>query len=94
MIRLPWQRRVAAGPRVLVIGRTGCHLCDEAEPVVDAVCRELGLGGLGQGWAKRSLDDDPGLEARYWADIPVVLVDGREHARYRVDPAALRRALR
>lgn len=83
-----------AQPRVVVIGRPGCHLCDEAEAVVDEVCRAAGLGGRDNGWAVRSIDDDPELHAAYWELIPVVLVDGRQHTFYHVDPERLRAALR
>ena len=39
------------------------------------------------------VEDDPVLADRYWEQIPVVLVDGRQHDFWRVDPARLRAAL-
>lgn len=76
-------------PRVVLFGRVGCHLCDEARAVVAAVCAALDVE-----WVERDVDADPDLRQR-WSDVvPVVLVDSAEHARYRVDPASLRRALR
>lgn len=75
-------------PRVLLVGRPGCHLCDDARAVIEAVCSELG-----EAWAEASIDDDPALHDRYWLTIPVTLVDGREVGSYRVDPGALRAAL-
>ena len=74
--------------RVVLIGRPGCHLCDDARSIVAEVCAELEVG-----WREESLGDHPRWAARYSDLIPVVLVDGTEHASWRVDPAALRRAL-
>jgi len=74
--------------RVTLIGRPGCHLCDDAQIVIEQVCGELGVG-----WIKCSIDDDPELHDLYWEQIPVTLVDGRQHDLWRVDPARLRAAL-
>jgi len=74
--------------RVTLIGREGCHLCDVAREVVQRVATELGVG-----WEERSVDADPVL-LEQWADqIPVTLVDGRQHDYWRVDEARLRAAL-
>jgi hypothetical protein len=74
--------------RVVLVGREGCHLCEDAREVVQQVCTVLDVP-----WTEVSLDDDPDLPDRYDDLIPVVLVDGREHAHWRVDAAALRKAL-
>jgi hypothetical protein len=74
--------------RVEIIGKPDCHLCADAEAVVAAVCAELGAD-----YVVRSILDDPVLADRYWEQIPVVLVDGRQHDFWRVDPARLRAAL-
>ena len=75
-------------PRITLIGRPGCHLCDDARAVVEQVAGELGVG-----WEERSIEDDAELRAQ-WADhIPVTLVDGRQHDFYRVSPERLRAAL-
>ena len=74
--------------RVTLIGRAGCHLCDTARATIERVTAELGVG-----WEERSLDAEPELRSR-WADqIPVTLVDGRQHDYWRVDEARLRAAL-
>jgi glutaredoxin-like protein DUF836 len=80
---------VSAPVRVTLIGKPGCHLCDEARAVVVAVTSELGVG-----WEERSILDDPDLHARYWEQIPVTLVDGQQHDFWRVSPDRLRAALR
>ncbi|WP_240477377.1 glutaredoxin family protein [Jiangella muralis] len=74
--------------RVLLLGRPGCHLCDDARAVVAAVCAEMGVR-----WAERSIDDDPELRRRYGEQIPVTFVDGAQHDFWRVDADRLRRAL-
>lgn len=75
-------------PRVTLIGKPGCHLCDEARVVVAQVTTELGVR-----FVERSIDDDPDLAAQYWEQVPVTLVDGRMHDFWRVDETRLRTAL-
>lgn len=76
------------GSRVLLFGKPGCHLCDEAREVVARVCDELGVA-----WEERSILDDPELQRRYGEQIPVTVVDGRQHDFWRVDEHRLRLAL-
>ena len=73
---------------VTLVGKPGCHLCDEARTVVERVARDLGVA-----WEERSILDDPELHERYWEQIPVTLVDGEQHDFWRVDEARLRAAL-
>lgn len=77
-------------PRTLtLLGRPGCHLCDDARTVLERVVaehRELRF-------EERSILDDPALQERYAEQIPVVLIDGRVHAVWRVDADRLRAAL-
>jgi glutaredoxin len=75
-------------PRVTLYGRPGCHLCDEARVVIERVCAELG-----EGFVEVDVDQDPALLDRYAEEIPVTLVDGRQHDFWRVDEARLRAAL-
>jgi hypothetical protein len=77
-----------SAPRVLLVGREGCHLCEDAREVVASVCAAVDAT-----WSEVCVDDHPDLRAAYAEKIPVVLVDGSEHAYWRVDPGALRRAL-
>ena len=74
--------------RVTLIGKPGCHLCDEARIVIEDVTREVGVA-----YEERSILDDPDLFEAYWEQIPVTLVDGRRHDYFRVDPQRLRAAL-
>lgn len=74
--------------RVRFYTRTDCHLCDVAKVDVDRICTDLGVG-----LAVVDVDSDPELRAEYGDRVPVILVDGREHAQYRVDEQRLRAAL-
>jgi glutaredoxin len=77
--------------RVLLYTKPGCHLCEDALGVVQSVCAELGE-------SFEEVDITAGPEAdrltrRYGEEIPVTLVDGRQHDFWRVDPDRLRAAL-
>ena len=81
----------AASPpahRVVLLTRAGCHLCDDARAVIERVCAELG-----ESYEEHSILDDPDLQERYAEEIPVTLVDGRQHDFWRVDESRLRAAL-
>ena len=56
--------------------------------MVASVCTELG-----ESFDEVDITTDPALEREYWEQIPVTLIDGRQHDYWRVDPARLRRAL-
>ncbi len=75
--------------QVRLIGKPGCHLCDEARMVVAAECRRAGVP-----LSEVSILDDADLHARYWDQIPVVEVDGEQVEALRVDAARLRARLR
>lgn len=74
---------------VTLVGKPGCHLCDDARAVLDAVLAEH----PGVAFDERSILDDAELHDRFVEEIPVVLIDDRVHTIYRVDPARLRSAL-
>jgi hypothetical protein len=74
--------------RITLIGKPGCHLCDDARAVVERVATDTGAG-----WEELSILDDPALAEQYWEHIPVVLVDGEQHDFWRVDEDRLRAAL-
>ncbi|WP_367616039.1 glutaredoxin family protein [Phycicoccus avicenniae] len=75
-------------PRVTLVGREHCHLCDDARAVVAAVCADVD-----ETWEEVDVDADPDLRARWSEEVPVTLVDGRQHDFWRVDPTRLRSAL-
>ena len=78
-----------------LIGKPGCHLCDDARQVVDAVVAELEGTASGPSITVTELSilDDDQLRDQYAEEIPVLLLNGRVHNIWRVDPARLRTAL-
>ncbi|MEQ4208048.1 glutaredoxin family protein [Actinopolymorpha sp. B17G11] len=74
--------------RVTLYTKAGCHLCDDARATIEAVCGDLGVD-----WAEIDITSDDELYQRWWEQIPVTLVDGRQHDFWRVDEARLRAAL-
>jgi hypothetical protein len=81
--------------RVVLFGRAGCHLCDEAREVVRSVCAESG-----DEWSEVDIDapvaDAPAgrdLVAELGELVPVVEVDGVQQGYWRIDAARLRRTL-
>jgi len=53
--------------------------------VVEEVAEELGIA-----FVERDVRDDPELERLYVLEIPVLLMEARVVARYRITPAELR----
>ncbi|QQD75383.1 glutaredoxin family protein [Curtobacterium sp. YC1] len=76
-------------PAVTFLTKPGCHLCDDARPVVERVVADH----PGVTIEERSILDDDALRLEYAEDIPVVLVDGRVHSTWHVDADRLARAL-
>lgn len=74
--------------RITLIGKPGCHLCDDARVVITRVATELG-----ESWTEVSIQDDAELRELYAEQIPVTLVDGRQVDYWRIDEGRLRRAL-
>jgi glutaredoxin len=75
--------------RITLLGRQGCHLCDEARSVISKVAAELGVT-----WEERDITRSEADLREYWDKIPVTLVDGVQHDFWRVSEDRLRRALR
>ncbi|MGZ4437378.1 MAG: glutaredoxin family protein [Nocardioides sp.] len=75
-------------PRVLLYSKPGCHLCDEAREVIEAVCAEEG-----ESFEEVDITGSEELMQTYGEQIPVTFVDGAQHDYWRVDADRLRRAL-
>ena len=75
-------------PRVVLIGKPDCHLCENARLIIAKVCEELG-----ETWDEQSILEDPQLADQYFESIPVTMIDGMIHDKWRVDEARLRTAL-
>ena len=82
-----------------LIGKPGCHLCDDARLVVNTVAgqfRSLHAGiaaSVQVHITEQSILDDPELAARYAEEIPVLLLNGKVHNYWRIDPVRLMAAL-
>jgi hypothetical protein len=79
---------------VTLLSKPGCHLCDAARDAVTAVLARPELAASTVAFEELSILDDPELNARYWDEIPVVLVDDRVHTVWRVDSERLVAAIR
>ena len=75
-------------PRLQLMTRAGCHLCEIA---AETLTRLGGEAGLVPGLVDVDADDE--LRAEYGDRVPVVLLDGREHSYFTVDVDRLRRDL-
>jgi len=73
---------------VVLYTKAGCHLCEVARQAIEPLREEFGFT-----FRVVSIESDPALRERYALDIPVILLDGREVARHRVDPLRFRRVL-
>ena len=70
--------------------RPGCHLCGEMKAVVR---RTASASQAPITIDEIDISTDPILEARYGLEIPVLLIDGRKAAKYRVTEGELTRLL-
>jgi glutaredoxin len=76
---------------VTVYSRPGCHLCDEMKAIVHRVVRSTAAP---VDIEEIDISTDPALEARYGLEIPVLLIDGKKAAKYRVTEETMTRLLR
>ena len=70
--------------------RPGCHLCDEMKAVIARVTRELPVDIALQ---EIDISTDADLESRYGVEIPVLLIEGKKVAKYRVTERELTQML-
>ena len=74
--------------RLTIYSKPGCHLCDEMKLVVHRViaqrpnARAISIDEI-------DISSDPDLLARYGVEIPVLLIDGKKVAKYRVTESEL-----
>ncbi|MEO3869670.1 glutaredoxin family protein [Nonomuraea sp. B12E4] len=73
---------------ITLLGKPGCHLCEDAREVIAKVAGELGVP-----WEEVSIETSAELREKYWEMIPVTLIDGVQHDFWRVDENRLRAAL-
>jgi glutaredoxin len=82
----PCDRAAAAKPAAelsaVLYTRHGCHLCEDAKALLQSHGFQV---------QEVDIDGDPALFERYDATVPVVVIDGKERFRGRVDELLLRR---
>ena len=76
----PYNGDVSATPHEIVLySRPGCHLCEDARAVLDALLADRAARGLPTArLVERNIEEDADLQRRYMLVIPVVAVGGRE----------------
>ena len=75
--------------RIEIYSRPGCHLCDEAKAVIEPFTKKYSLD-----LRVTNVDTDAHLRDTYGTEIPVILINGTEAFRHRVDAQALERKLK
>ena len=73
---------------MVLYGRPGCHLCDEARVALERIRGELPFALV-----ERDIESDDALFKAYLERIPVIALDGEELFDFFVDEAELRRRL-
>ena len=75
--------------KLTLYSRPGCHLCDEMKRVIQTVSARVPLTV-----DVIDISTDADLQARYGLEIPVLLIDGKKAAKYRVTAEDLERKIR
>ena len=78
----------AGPPEVVLYGRPGCCLCDEARDVLERVRAEVPFTLV-----ERDIETDDALLRAYLERIPVVTIDGEEMFELWVEEPRLRASL-
>jgi len=82
-----------------LIGKSGCHLCDEARVTVNAVVGAFRAEYTGVArhiqvnLVEHDILVDEELWNKYSEEVPVLLINGKIHNYWRIDPDRLRGAL-
>jgi glutaredoxin len=72
---------VPSEARLVIYGKPGCHLCDDAREILERI---------GAPYDEVDITTEDRLHAAYLERIPVVTLDGEERFELFVDEAALR----
>jgi hypothetical protein len=76
---------------LIIYSRPGCHLCDDMKAVVQRVIARTASGTVSV--TEIDISTDQALEQIFGEEIPVLLIDGRKAAKYRVTETELTRKL-
>ena len=74
---------------VEMMGKPGCHLCDDARAIVRTVLDDFPETEF----VEHNILDDAEMFETMKDDIPIVVVNGRRHATWRVDAKEFRAAV-
>jgi glutaredoxin len=74
--------------RLQIYSRPGCHLCEEMAGIV-----RRAIAGRPATLEEIDISKDPDLERIYGEQIPVLMIDGRKVAKYRISEREIRRVL-
>lgn len=75
--------------QLVLVSKPGCQLCDDARQIILDVLKDFPDVSFEE---KNMLDDQELIDA-YSEEIPVVLIDGKQHSFWRVDSERLSEAL-
>jgi len=73
---------------VTVYSRSNCHLCEVALEQLSILSNEFEFTTV-----KKLIDGDAELEDKYGESVPVILINGKPHDFFRVDPERFRTAM-
>jgi glutaredoxin len=73
---------------ITIYSRHGCHLCDDAQAVLESMREELNFD-----IEVINIDEDAELIKLYSDQVPVIHIDGIHHDFYKVDPVRFRSSL-
>ena len=71
--------------------KPGCHLCDDMKAAIARVARDLSLPVALE---EVDISTNRDLESRFGLEIPVLMMNGRKVAKYRVSETELARMLK
>jgi glutaredoxin len=75
--------------RLIIYSKPGCHLCDEMKALVHRTIANQTDVSLHE----IDISTDPDLIERYGLEIPVLMIDGKKVAKYRVSEEELTRMI-
>ena len=73
---------------ITIYSRHNCHLCDVAHETLESLKVELDFD-----IEKIYIDGDASLEKELGEQVPVILIDGKQHDFFRVDSVRFRSSL-
>ena len=75
---------------LIIYSRPGCHLCEEMKTLVTRVIERTNTAVRLE---EINVETDPDLERRFGLEVPVLLLNGRKVAKFRVSEDDLKRIL-